>query len=493
MSQTHRGFLQTEPTQPAPTPLETVAYAPPLREADALQLHRTRLDNGMRLWCKPRPGTGTVALMLQVPVGSRHETKENNGISHFLEHLVFTGTRRWDENEVTEIIRRRGGEVNARTGSEDTVFNLHLKADDLDLGLEWLAEVVFNATLSEEKFEKEREVIVQEKGGRWGRFKDVMDWIEDAGLGWNVFRAVRHRLFPESSLLLPVIGDDASLNRISREALVEFYQRHYIAGNMTLVVVGDVEPAEVEAKARQFLAAYPAGERPERPVTPPPLAGGFNLRLSGPNINDQGQLLLGAPLPGLGNPDRYPLGVLAEMLDTALTKDIRYQRGLVYGIDVYPALYTDVGYFVVYTTADSDKFTEIMAEVEGQLSRAIAGDIEPERVEEAKTGIRGRALLAMEGNLNLAWWLTEDALYTLDDQPVPDFFAGISAVTPADLQRVAQTYLAPEQRYQAIHRPGLTPARARPALIAGAAGLVLGGLWLLWSRRRKSNSSDPSA
>ncbi|MBI3760665.1 MAG: insulinase family protein, partial [Chloroflexi bacterium] len=287
-------FLQrlfTKSSIPHPPP------APQLREDDVLQLHRTRLDNGLRLWCKPRPGTGTVALTLQVPVGSRHETKENNGISHFLEHLVFTGTERWDENEVTEIVRRRGGEVNARTGAEETIFHLHLKADDLDLGLDWLAEVVFHPKLSQEKFKKERGVIVQEKGGEWGRFKNVFDWIEDLGLGWNVFRAVRHRLFPESSLLLPVIGDDASLNKIKHDDLVEFHRRHYIANNMTLVVVGDVRPDQVEARTRHYFGAFPVAELPERPKTPPPPAGGFNLRLSGPNINEQGQLLLGAPLP----------------------------------------------------------------------------------------------------------------------------------------------------------------------------------------------------
>jgi predicted Zn-dependent peptidase len=480
------------PEYPLPHVGERLA-APPLREGDVLLLHRARLENGLRLWCKPRPGSGTVALMLQIPVGSRHETKQNNGISHFLEHVVFTGTSRWDENEVTEVIRRRGGEVNARTGAEDTIFHLHLKADDLELGLDWLAEVAFNPTLNPDKFEKERDVIVQEKGGRWGGFKNFMDWVEDHGLGWNVFRAVRHRLFPDSSLLLPVIGDDASINRISHDALVEFYRRHYVASNMTLVVVGDVQPVEVEAKARQYFGGFPAGERPARPKTPPPVTGGFNLRLRGPNINDQGQVLLGAPLPGLSHPDRYPLGVLAEMLDTALTKDIRYERGLVYAIDVYPALYADVGYFVVYTTADSDKFLEILAEVEGQIDKALSGDIDPAKVEEAKTGIRGRALLAMEGNLNLAWWLTEDALYTPDDQPVPDFFAGIAAVTPAEVRRVAQTYLAREKRYQAIHRPGLTPSRLRPALVAGGVGLLVGAFWFLRSRRHNGGRTNGAA
>src|SRR3990172_2101539 len=160
------------------------APQPHLKEDGMFNLRRAVLPNGLRVWVKPRPGTGTVFLALQVPVGSRHESETNNGISHFLEHMLFTGTARWNEQEVIEIIRRRGGEANARTGREDTVFWLHLKADDLDLGLEWLAEVIFRPQLSADKFKKERQVIIQEKGGEIGVFGAVGDWFEGLGPGW---------------------------------------------------------------------------------------------------------------------------------------------------------------------------------------------------------------------------------------------------------------------------------------------------------------------
>src|SRR5689334_4102586 len=95
------------------------ASLPLLREEGMFDLRRERLANGLRVWVKPRPGTATVVLLVQVPVGSRNETKTNNGISHFLEHMLFTGTARWSEEEVVEVIRRRGGESNARTARED--------------------------------------------------------------------------------------------------------------------------------------------------------------------------------------------------------------------------------------------------------------------------------------------------------------------------------------------------------------------------------------
>lgn len=472
-----RLFRRKRPTAPKPAQ----------RADDLAAIRRTTLPNGLRLWVKPRPGTGTVAILAQFPVGSRHETKENNGISHFLEHMLFTGTRRWDEHEVTEIIRRRGGEANARTAQEDTVYWLHLKADDLALGLDWLAEVLFRPSLATDKFDKERRVIINEKGGHWGRFTDLMEWVEDRGLGWNIFRAVRNRLWPESSLLLPVIGDDRSLHSIDHAALLDFYRQHYLPNNLTMVVVGDVHPDEVQRLVEEYFGELEPGPLPPKPKQPPAPTGGFRVRLRGPSINDQGQLLLGAPIPGLRHPDRHPLLVLAEMMEAALTRDIRFDRGLVYGIDVYPAMYSDVGYFVVYTTAESERFAEIMHAIRVQIERAIRREFDPVAVEEAKSAVRGRALLAMEGSMNEAWWLAEDAMHTADDEPIPDFFAAVEAVGIEDIQRVAEAYLSQASRYEAVHRPGLTPRRAvLPAAITAGLSLTGVSVWLAtWIGRRR--------
>ena len=484
-----RNWFSPRASGPTPAPPQP---PPMLREEGMFDLRRARLDNGLRVWVKPRPGTATVVLLLQVPVGSRNESEANNGISHFLEHMLFTGTARWSEEEVVEVIRRRGGESNARTAREDTVFWLHLKSEDLQLGLDWLSEVIFRPLLEEDKFDKERQVIIQEKGGEIGGLERVGDWIEDLGLGWNVFRAVRHRLYPKSSLLLPVIGVDGSLRRIQYQQLLDFYKQHYVPNNMTLIAVGDVESDTFLALAAERLGGFPSGPVPVRPSTPPVTAGAIEIKLHGPNVNEQGQILLGAPLPGLNHPDRWALGVLAEILDTSLTQDIRFKRGLVYGIDVYPAQFSDVGQFVVYTTADTSKFDEIITEVEQRLDQAIRGDLlDLKTVAEAKSAIRGRLLLGLETNADLGWWLAEMSLFLPDEQPVPNMFAAIEAVTAADVARVAREYLVPEKRFRAIHRPGLTPSALRvPAILGAGLALVGLGSWLI-KRRSLDHSPRP--
>jgi predicted Zn-dependent peptidase len=190
-------------------------------------LQRYTLQNGLRLWCVPRPNSQTVALMVQVAVGSRVETEANNGISHFLEHLVFTGTERWSEAEVTDVVRRRGGECNAQTSREETTYYLHIAAEELEFGLDWLHQVLFKPTLTKEKFEKERQVIINEKGGEIDYLRRAWEWVEDHNLGWSVARALRRRVFPGSSFLLPIIGSDKSLNAITHEDLLAHYQNYY--------------------------------------------------------------------------------------------------------------------------------------------------------------------------------------------------------------------------------------------------------------------------
>jgi LPXTG-motif cell wall-anchored protein len=162
----------------------------------------------------------------------------------------------------------------------------------------------------------------------------------------------------------------------------------------------------------------------------------------------------------------------------------------VYGIDVYPAQFSDVGQFVVYTTADTSKFDEIITEVEQRLDQAIRGELDLQTVAEAKSAIRGRLLLGLETNADLGWWLAEMSLFLPDEQPIPNMFAAIEAVTAADVARVAREYLIPEKRFRAIHRPGLTPSALRGPAIVGA-GLALAGLggWLA-AKRRKSAARD---
>ncbi|MBU1750046.1 MAG: insulinase family protein, partial [Chloroflexi bacterium] len=215
------------PARAAPLP---VAY-----DSDPWPLQRTTLANGLRVWCQYRPASTSVAALLVIPVGSRHETPADNGISHFVEHLLFTGTERWTEEEIKEVIARRGGRWNGLTGPERTTYLAQLAAADLDVALDWLAQVVFCPTFPPDKVDKEREVIFQE---RWGHYGWLINTLDALGFGYEVDREVRRALFPDSTLGLRIVGEDASLESLDRAALLAYYQAYYTPDHAVLIVVG---------------------------------------------------------------------------------------------------------------------------------------------------------------------------------------------------------------------------------------------------------------
>lgn len=427
--------------------------------------------------------------MAHFPVGSRTESKENNGITHFLEHMVFTGTERWDEAEVTEVVRRRGGDCNAQTSREETVFHIHLPAAEFEFGMEWLYQLLFKPTLLPDKFEKERQVIINEKGGEFDRLRRIWEWIEDRNLGWNVSRAVRRRLYPNSSLLLPIIGEDRTLKSLTHTMLVDYYRRFYVPANMTLLIVGDIERVKATEYAQKFFGQIPAATSP--PVHPPVSVAdsSFHVILKGPAFNEQGQFLIGTVLDAANHPARFAWWVIAEMLENVYMRDIRYQQGLSYGVSVFPVLYTDTGYLAIYTTAKIEDFKVIRATVEKHLDRLVAGDFLPAELEEAKTALKGRALLSIQDTLELAWWLCADVLnFRNVEGEIPDYFAMLEAVTVEEVQRAARRYLSPEKRFSVEHRPGITPRRLRSLATTSALGSASAAL--LFSRLRPRGRSS---
>jgi predicted Zn-dependent peptidase len=455
--------------------IPTVALAAP--RAQPFELHRFTLENGLRVWVQPRDDSQSIAAMLVFRAGARYETRAESGVSHFVEHMLFTGTERWTEDEVKTLIRRRGGNWNGWTGFERTTYFAQVAAADTPLALDWLAEVAFSSIFPADKIDKEREVVFQEKAGRYGWIINTLDAL---GFGYELDRDVRRALYPGSNLGARIIGEDDSLDRLDRDTLLAHYRAHYTPANATLVLVGRADPAEVRRLVEQYFGAIPAGPHPADPAPPPATPPGpHSITTRGPLATDQTALMIGARTVGRGHPDSAALSVLGELLSRELTEEIRYRRGLVYGLSAYNSSFDDTGYFVIYTTSAADKRAEIEAAVRERLAAAQGGAIDPAHVEEAKAALIGRWSLAMEDNVSRASYLADWTGLLTDDAPVPDRPALIAAVAPDDLVRVANAYFTPEASFVGAHQPAVTVASG-----AIGAGAVVGGGLLLWLARR---------
>ncbi len=446
-------------------------------------LQRYTLTNGMRVWVQPRADSESVAVMIVLRAGSRYETLANNGVSHFVEHMLFAGTERWSEEEIKNVITRRGGRWNGSTGVEMTSYYSQVSAQDFDLALDWLSQIVFHPTFPAEKIDKERGVIFEERMGRYGW---IINQLDAWGLGYELTRDVRRALYPGSTLGLRIVGEDASLDSLDRAGLMDYYRAHYQPGNAVLVIAGNVSAEHALERAQALFGTLAPGPRPADPLTPPvPDQGPYRVVVRGPLPTDQSTLMLGAQTVGLLHPDRWPLRILAEILTEDLMKEIRYRQGLVYGVGAYNDMFEDTGYFVISAMSESGHRAAILSAIERHLDQIRRGEIDAARVAEAQAALKGRWALSMEDNVERADWLADWAVMLPDGAPIPDYAASIDAVTSADLARVVDTYFVPGRRFLGTHEPIATVASVAQA--AGLAVAAVVGLWggrKLWQRAR---------
>jgi predicted Zn-dependent peptidase len=426
-------------------------------------------------------------------VGERSENASNNGISHYLEHMLFTGTEKWDEHEVNEVIDKRGGHFGSWISIEYTAYFAEMASQDFDIAMEWVSQVVFHATLPKDKIEKERNVVFQEKWGKYGWIINIGNRIvERFGFGWNMWRTVEQLMYPNSSLAQRYYWEDDALEHIDRDDLLTYYRTYYVPGNTTLLIVGNVTPEQVSEATQHFFGDIPEGVVPARPETPvEPQDGPYHAVIRGPVATDQARIRMGARTVSQAHPDRWALDVLGEMLTNSLSQEIRHERGLANSIWAYNFDHSDVGRFEIRTRSEGDNREEVQRIIESHLDAIRRGDIDPEKLADAKTALKGRWALDMEDNFGRVHWLNDWPLALTHEEPIPDHAAEVDAVTPEDVTRVLNTYFTPERSYTVMHVPILTVYRGA-WLGGGFLGFAAIGLIIYRKSRKKITGITPT-
>ncbi len=415
-------------------------------------VQRFTLSNGLRVWHLPRVESDSVVVVLSMHVGSSNETAENNGISHFLEHMLFAETEKYPKGEVMDVIERHGGVFNGQTLNQKTIYYAVLGSRDFTTAAEWISQVVFHPTLPADRVERERNVIFQEMGGKTAWYARDLG---KHGYGDDVGSKFREILFPQSASALPVIGTDKPLSHITADDLRSYYQHHYAPNNAVLIVVGNVSAQAVRDVCDKFFGEvkpHPCDAAPAA-QNPPPLPPREAVKLRAPTAHRQCTLMVGARTVNLGNPDWWPVEVLATYLQLAVQKEARLQEGLAYSIDVTNAGYSNTGVFSLSTQCAKKNLNTLRAIVDRQLDALRCDTVDSDRLGEAKTLLLGKRALALESNMNNASWLEQLSNFYRDDQPLPDYRKRVEEVTAKDLARVTQTYLASSKTATVEHVP----------------------------------------
>lgn len=395
------------------------------------ETRRTVLPGGLRVISESVPGSATFSLGFFVDTGSRHEQGELHGAAHFLEHVLFKGTRRRTAEEISIAIESVGGDINAYTGKEQTCFYAKVLAEDAELAVDVIADMLSDSLISSTDVEAERAVILDEIAMHNDDPSDVAHEL------------VSRRLFGDGGLGLPVIGTQGSIAAMTAEQVTGYFHHHYGPASIVVSAAGRVDHDRLSASLASFRAGdpTPTGPTPSGTIGQPADrdVDGPALLLSSRPL-EQVTAVLGLPGVGLFDLRRHSLGLLSIILGGGMSSrlfvQVRERRGLTYGIEAGETCYSDDGLWTVEWQSHPGRVGDILDLVRAELADVVEHGVSDAELVRAKGQLRGQTLLAYEGPSARMSRLGSAEL-TGDSRTVAELLRASDEVTSADCQAVA--------------------------------------------------------
>ncbi len=387
------------------------------------QVNITTLPSGLTVLTERMERVETVSFGAYIGAGTRHEMAAENGVAHFLEHMAFKGTTSRSAIGIAEAIENVGGHINAYTSREQTAYYVKLLKEDLGLGVDIIGDILCHSTFEVEELERERGVILQEIG----QANDTPDDI--------VFDHFQSAAYPSQPMGRPVLGTEAIIRGMKREALPGFMAAHYTPENMVIAACGKLEHERlVEMVARHF-SDLPKAER-HAPM-PADYTGG-EYRES--RDLDQAHIVLGFDAPAYGEPGYYPSMLLSTLLgggmSSRLFQEIREKRGLVYSIYSFTSPAEDGGLFGIYAGTGESEAAELMPVTLEELAKVQLAVSEAE-LNRARAQLKAGLLMSLESTGSRCEQLARQWQIFGRVIPAAETVAKIEAVTQADVCAVA--------------------------------------------------------
>jgi predicted Zn-dependent peptidase len=387
-----------------------------------------RLPGGARLVVESMPERLSASVVFMFGGGSRLEDDRLAGVSHFIEHLFFKGTRRRPSSkEIADAIEGVGGFINASTDKELTAYWARVPSEHLNLGLDVLFDIVTNSKLDPADVERERMVILEE-------LRMYQDQPQD--LVQNLFEEL---IWPDHPLGRDIAGTEESVSRLSREDILEYADAHYRLPNLVIGAAGSLnedETVEVVAKAMSLRSDLDGALHA---APPPPLAGPRVLVRR--RETEQAHICLGTRAFSYLHPDRYALDllntVLGEGMSSRLFLNIRERLGIAYDVHSFTQKHRDTGYLGVYIGVDPKKAVDAVNAVMAELRGLSEAEVNNDELARAKEFTKGRLRLELETTNGVAFWLTYQELVLGHITTIEEELALVDAVTAVDVKRVA--------------------------------------------------------
>jgi len=389
----------------------------------------TELASGLKIITAEMPYMESVAIGIWANLGNRYESQNQAGISHFLEHVNFKGTKKRNARQISQAIESVGGSINGFTSEEVTCYYAKVRHPKFDTALDVLLDLYKNSAYKTEYIELERKVIIEE-------IKMYNDMPQQ--LVYEDFNKISWQGHP---LGRPVLGTIDSVKNITRKDLIEYRNNYYVPSNTVISVAGNVTHEKV---VKSVTALSKGWRQTGNPNSYLPYKGVQRTSRFSFNTKpiEQAHLVLGFKSFGKNDPDRFSLKILStiigENMSSRLNNEIREKRGLAYSVNSHVSRYRDTGAFQIGVSADANNLKEVIKIILKICGKISNNGIKKNELKHAKEFVRGCTALALERTSDYMIWLGENLLTTGKIQDVGELIDKYDKVSLEDVQRVAK-------------------------------------------------------
>ena len=390
------------------------------------------LPNGLRVVGEKLSHVRSCNVGIWVKVGSMNETADENGMSHFIEHMVFKGTKNRSARDIAEEMDMVGGQLNAFTSKECTCYYAKVTDDELELAVDILADLALRPVFDEKELNKERGVVLEE-------IAMVEDTPED----------LVHELLAEAqydgSLRCPILGPGKLIRQYTRDDMVRYWSRHYVPQNMVLSIAGNYDWDAFLKMVEKYFDEFPNQQCEEAPFVQQHFVSGRKAR-----SKDTEQLHICMGFPGVesNNDDIYPLSVFNNALgggmSSRLFQRIREDLGMAYSVYTYSSSYRGVGSFNLYAGTNPENGETVLREIQEQMAIFLRDGMTEKEFRSAKAQLRGGYVLGLESSSGRMQSLGRSVLLFNKTRTPEETIARIDAVTMDSVMAIANRVLCAE-------------------------------------------------
>ncbi len=383
------------------------------------------LKNGMRVVCERIPYVRSVSTGIWIKTGSLNENTQNNGISHFIEHMLFKGTKKRSAEDIAKSIDNIGGQINAFTGKECTCCYTKTLDEHIDIAMDVLSDMLYNSVFASKNIALEKQVILEEIG----MYEDSPEELVHDVLSETVWKG--------SAIGYPILGTKGSLHGINRKAIDAYMRERYTPDNMVISIVGNFDESKLEEMLETYFNKENAAPMPERSSMSAEFRPEISVR---EKETEQAHICIGFEGIKNGDDNVYPLlavnNIFGGGMSSRLFQRIREKKGLVYSIYSYPTVYNDAGLFTIYAGMKPENLSEVTNLIYDEVRFILKKGIAKQELDKSREQLKGNYILGLESTSSRMSSIGKSELLLSYIRTQDEILKKIESITMEDIEQI---------------------------------------------------------